>query len=121
MKKIYSVILLFSFLTGALQPVMPMIEYQLYTGSLVEFFGFEKGNSEKPCDHFLQLVKEDCENQQNNSQQSLLDDDYYPLAVQITTPPKPIAFPNKKKLEILIVQNIAEPSFSPNPPPPRLS
>ncbi|HEX6982598.1 MAG TPA: hypothetical protein VF181_07540 [Balneolaceae bacterium] len=118
MKKIYSIILLFSFLTGAMQPIMPMIEYQLYSGNLIEFFDSGNGN---PCDDLIQLLKKDCQDQQNDAQQSLLDDDYYPLALQTAAPPKAIIILDKGKLEIFISHHLKTRPFSINPPPPKLS
>lgn len=118
MKRLYSIILLFSFLLGALQPVMPMIEYQLYNGNVIEFFGSEDGES---CDRLLKLLNDDCQNQQDDAQQSLLDDDYYPLALQTTAAPKAIVILTKGKLETFISDHLRTRPFSINPPPPKLS
>jgi hypothetical protein len=116
MKRVYSIILLFSFLTGVMQPIMPMIEYQLYTGNLIEFFGSETGN---PCKNLIQLLKKDCEDQQDDTQQSLLDIDYYPLALQTATPPRAMVSLDKAKLEIFIDSHLKTRPFSINPPPPK--
>lgn len=118
MKRVYSIILLFSFLTGAMQPIMPMIEYQLYSGNLIEFFG---SDDESPCENLIQLLKKDCHDQQNDAQQSLLDDDYYPLALQTVAPPKAMVTFNKGKLEIFVSSHLKTRPFSISPPPPRLS
>lgn len=118
MKRVYSIILLFSFLTGAIQPIMPMIEYQLYSGNLIEFFG---SDDESPCENLIQLLKKDCHDQQNDAQQSLLDDDYYPLALQTAAPPKAVVILSKRKLEVFSSPHPRTRPFSINPPPPRLS
>jgi|AntRauTorckE6833_2_1112554.scaffolds.fasta_scaffold41831_2 hypothetical protein len=66
MKRVYSLILLLSLLVGTLQLILPMIEYQMQKDSISELL--RAGSSHKAKQH-----------------QNLLDDDYYPLALEIST------------------------------------
>lgn len=43
MKRIYSLILLFSFVLGILQPVMPIVDYVIAEGNLTELFHTSDG------------------------------------------------------------------------------
>ncbi|SMO47756.1 hypothetical protein [Fodinibius sediminis] len=122
MKKIYSVILLWSFLIGALQPVLPMIEYQLYEGSLIELITedfCEDGHSgTKIC---CTIGQRCTTGDKENDQQDLLDVDYYPLALQISEIPSPMVFPHTWSLFPAKGKDVTNPTYLPNPPPPRWS
>ncbi len=121
MKQLYSVILLFSFLVGIFQPVLPMIEYQLHEGNVIELL------DEGPCEGihsgkmFCCAIDKDCTDRENNPDQSLLDMDYYPLALQITAVPSPEIFPNSSRLHLPLIDDAGSPTFLPLSPPPRLS
>ncbi len=121
MKNIYSVILLFSFLVGIFQPVLPMIEYQLHKGNVIELLGGESCEGEHTGKQFCCVLDKECTDRGNAPDQSLLDMDYYPLALQITAVPSPMIFPNTSKLHISSAANISSPTFLPIQPPPRLN
>ncbi len=120
MKRIYSIILLFALLVGTLQPILPMIEYQLFEGNVVELLDNGNNNSQAACQNVHDLVHSNNRDCQDNENQQLLDTDYYPLALEITTIPKPGAFPTTSKFYLPVVNNIISPVFLPTPPPPRL-
>lgn len=117
MKKFYSLILLVSFLVGTLQPILPAIDFELNRGNIIELL------NSKDCDAgiFEEVHNSDCTSGEDNGDQSLLDIDYYPLALQISSIPKPIAFPHKSRAYLPLKENVINPAFLPNPPPPRLS
>lgn len=98
-----------------------MIEYQLYQGNVIEFLTFTEGFSEESHDGVSFLASSEPDTRQGDAEQSLLDDDYYPLGFQNATIPEPFNFPHKGKLYPSIIKNINGPAYLPNPPPPRLS
>ncbi len=120
MKRFYSVILLISLLVGTLQPILPMIKYQLHEGDIIELLGFGESDVETDCRMTVCAV-EDCEKQQAETDQSLLDLDYYPLALEITTNPHPHLFLSSTRFYLPSAKHVISPTFLPIPPPPRLS
>lgn len=120
MKRIYSLILLFSLLVGTLQPILPMIEYQLQRGDIIELLGFGKDDAEAGC-HMTLCTMGDCETPEGQADQSLLDLDYYPLALEITAIPSPHVFLSSTRFYLPIAKHVISPTFLPIPPPPRLS
>jgi hypothetical protein len=87
MKSIYSLILLLSFITGVLQPVMPMVEYVVSEADVLNVF--DAGDKTESCsatDSCLSLEKMagicDCCEDESNDQESLLDTDFYPIPIQ---------------------------------------
>lgn len=120
MIRFYSVILLISLLVGTLQPILPMIEYQMQKGDLIELLGFWGNNTETGCQLTICGMEDDGA-QQDEADQSLLDVDYYPLALEITSILNPDVFQNSTRCYLPSAKNIISPLFSPNSPPPRLS
>lgn len=123
MKRLYSIILLVVFLIGALQPITPMIEYHLYEGSLVDLISSDLQTEmmdESEQSH-CPTMSFDCPICDDNDEQELLDTDYYPLAVDITTVPNMIAISQKARIYLPVADDVISPTFLPVPPPPRLS
>lgn len=120
MKRLYSAILLLSFLVGTLQPILPMIEYQLHEGSVIEFLIGQEANHKTICKVALK-AECGCDAQQTDDNQKLLNGDYYPIALQIAAIPEPVEFPHKLTLYLPEVQDINSPFFLPIPPPPRMA
>jgi len=121
MKKLYSVILLFSLAIGILQPVLPMIEYQLHRGDIIELLETEQCEYEHTGKNICCAMDSDCTKSEKDSDPNLLDIDYYPLALQIAAIPSPEIFPNRSDLYLPAINEISSPAFLPIPPPPRLS
>lgn len=87
MKPIYSLILLLSFATGVLQPVMPMVEYWVSEVNLVELFdsndefaACSTADSDLGSKKMNKLC--DCGESESNDSESLLDTDFYPIPLQ---------------------------------------
>lgn len=91
MKLIYSHILLIALMTGTLQPALPMLEFSVFKGSLIELLA---ERSESACSGmYCDLVTEECPCDTSESQsESLLDVDYYPVPLNIQDNPLPDAF-----------------------------
>jgi hypothetical protein len=120
MKRMYSLILLLSLLVGTLQPILPMIEYQLHDGDIVELLGFGEESANTICDMTICTMK-DCETPEGQATQSLLDLDYYPLALQITAIPSPHVFLSSTRCYLPSAKHVNSPPILPIPPPPRSS
>lgn len=121
MKKIYSVILLFAFLVGTLQPILPMIEYHLFEGSIIELIAIGEASLQSFPDHELENKDFGQQQDEPTADKNLLDTDYYPLALDIVTLSKPDAFFIGARYYLPKADSIISPTFLPNPPPPRLS
>ena len=120
MKRVYSLILLISLLVGTLQPILPMIEYQLHKDNIINLLGFGEDDADANCEMNL-CTMADCKTQTSHTDQNLLDLDYYPLALQITTIPSPRVFLSGTRFYLPIAKHVISPTFLPIPPPPRLS
>lgn len=119
MKKVYSILLLFTFLVGALQPILPMVEYQLFEGHIIELLADEAHNKHECCQMVHCLADRecpDCEGWENKAQ--LLDIDFYPIALEISAISNSIMFPVSARLYVSPTQKVIGPAFLPIPPPP---
>ena len=121
MKRIFSFILLFSLWVGIMQPVLPMMEYQLFEGSILELLDSESGDSEAACKIVHYLMITDCSNCGSDIDQKLLDTDYYPITLKIVAIPDPHAFLSGSIFYLPLIEDLAGPTFLPNSPPPRPS
>ncbi|NBC25632.1 MAG: hypothetical protein GVY08_02135 [Bacteroidetes bacterium] len=84
MKRIYSLILLFSFVLGILQPVMPMMEYVIAEGNLTELFHTSQEMACPLADIEMDTICQacDCCDRSEEKRESLLDTDFYPIPLQ---------------------------------------
>src|SRR5699024_11910102 len=94
MKRLYSIILLLSFLVGTLQPILPMIEYQLHEGSVLEFFSYDKNISDKPITADYFVAQNSSSQHSSDCDNSLLNDNYYPLGINTGMVPPTFVLPN---------------------------
>lgn len=119
MKKVYSIILLFTFIVGTLQPIIPMVEYQLFEGNLIELLAGEVCPSEESCDMIQCFPDVDCPSCDDN--QKLLDIDYYPLALEITTIAEADVYLIGERIHLPNSGSVVGPVLHPQSPPPRMS
>lgn len=101
-----------------------MMEYELYEGNVAELFQGDEQIDVQIVDHlrdgFLYCIAKQADTQESQDDPLLLDDDYYPIAVDIAATPAPNILPYKINRYLPGVENITDPTFLPNPPPPRL-
>lgn len=121
MKKIYSVILLLTFLIGTLQPIMPMIEYQLFKGDIAELLAGDTCATPDCCTPIQGKAEIDCTDCDIDDNDRLLDTDFYPLALEITAMPDPQVFLIGERFDLPYTNEMAGPTILPIPPPPWLS
>lgn len=124
MKSIYSLILLLSFITGVLQPVMPMVEYVVSEADVLNLF--DAGDKTESCsatDSCLSLEKMvgicDCCEDESNDQESLLDTDFYPIPLQTIHYSGHQALTVVSENNALIDEQILSHYYSTLSPPPR--
>lgn len=125
MKKIYSVILLFSFIVGVLQPVLPMAEFYISDkGELTELF--DHGPSSMSCDDNkcmeMSNEKEMCTDCDHDSKQgkSLLDIDYYPIPIKMSGNTGITDLTAYSKQHPIISESVRVFYQNPNTPPPKV-
>jgi hypothetical protein len=80
-KKTYSVILLISFLTGAIQPVVPLLEYHFFKESIIELFCVNRDVPDSDCQGFCYLTNQIEESQENQPDTRAAHSEYYPGTV----------------------------------------
>lgn len=121
MKKIYSIILLISFLIGVFQPVMPMVEYHLLYGDIMESIFNSKVNTNSLCDDEIyseDFSSEECNcNREMNRQ--MLDLDYYPVPLVYSLAPGSAILPIYSELFILLSEDEKITFSKCNVPPPK--
>jgi len=122
MKKIYSIILLIAYLVGTLQPVIPMFDYQLNQGSVIEYVLFEmvKSHHSEMAAH-QNVHPYDNSNKTKHKANNLVRDSFYPVGVAIFTAHAPVPFVNKKLLHLAENIQVSNPAYLPNSPPPKFS
>ena len=81
MKKLYSLILLFSFLAGAIQPVVPLLEYHVFKQSIIELLCEDRNIPESDCDGSCYLSNQIQESQEKQSDMAVSIGDFYPGTV----------------------------------------
>ncbi len=122
MKKIYSIILLISFLIGVFQPVMPMVEYHLFYGDITESIFNSRVNTDTMCNE--EICTEDfcietcdCNNKMNRE---MLDLDYYPVPLVYSLSPDSAILPIHSELYIHLSEDEMIIFAQLNAPPPKL-
>ena len=88
MKKVYSLILLLSFLVGMLRPVTPMVEHYLHESDVASIFHLfsTDGDDIHTCplsDLLDDITCHCCE----SSGDEMLDTDFYPVPIKLTADP----------------------------------
>jgi len=125
MKQLYSLILLFSFVIGILQPVMPMIEYHIQEGDLGSLIFNQKMLDELNCnpEESLADYQNLCECERNCSEESnkeLLDLEFYPVPVNIAAGPALAVLPPLSEHYNNLTENLRLQYLNVNSPPPRI-
>ncbi|MEX0646906.1 MAG: hypothetical protein WEA56_09760 [Balneolaceae bacterium] len=81
MKQLYSIILLFAFFVGAIQPVVPLLEFHFFKQSIIELLCENRDIPESDCDGICYLSNQIEESQQNQSDLQTIYASYYPGAI----------------------------------------
>lgn len=123
MKKLYSIILLGAYLVGIVQPILPMIRFQLDHSQAIEyaFSGASQSNHSNSPAHIAARSKNDQSKKAGNNTFNLMRDSFYPVGVAISTVHEPVPLAKKKVLHLVVSINTNEPTYLPNSPPPQYS
>jgi hypothetical protein len=95
MKKIYSIILFFSFMIGAIQPIIPVIEYHLFKESIIELFCVNRDQPETQCDGVCYLSSQIEKNDEDHSGLKNFNVDYYPVGLSFESNTDLEVYPRK--------------------------
>ena len=120
MKELKSVILLFAFLVGAIQPVVPLLEYHFFKESIIELFCENRNVPESDCDGICYLTNQIEENRETQNERQTGHVDYYPgfvflgQSVNLNIYPEKNSWPDFSSLKASIFSTV-------HTPPPRIS
>ncbi len=81
MERLYSIILLFSFLVGAIQPMVPLLEYHVFKQSIIELLCEDRNIPESDCDGSCYLSNQIQESQEKQADLVVSNIDFYPGTV----------------------------------------
>ena len=104
MKRIYSLILLFSFFTGVIQPVMPMVEYVISEATMMSLFSPDEESEVcllNEIDQTQAHIAENCSccDTGSDGTDSLLDTDFFPVHLQ------PVSGYGDQALSVICINN----------------
>jgi len=117
-RKLYSLILLVSILTGILQPALPMIEYHLQGKDLTELFLNNEGLAGRICEGSgTPETEADCALEEPDT--SLINEDFYPVPVRISGIATALLLPEISKSYHVLIESVAVRFSLPISPPPR--
>lgn len=119
MKKVYSIILLFAYLVGTMQPILPMIEYQLHSGNIIEYLYANGKDSADDAGKIFLRSNHNSQDDSGNKSHNLLKDSFYPVAIAIHTEYQRFPLKSVKNLHTLVNLDRPDPTRLPNPPPPQ--
>jgi len=121
MKKVYSLILLLSFLVGMLRPVTPMVEHFLHESDVASIFTLFSLNGDDIHTCSIADLLDDinclcCE----ASGDEMLDTDFYPVPIKYSADPVVGLLPLKKELLFSVDEQLLIMHPGTHSPPPRL-
>lgn len=118
MKKLYSYILLLSFFTGAIQPVLPMAEYIFSEeGEIAALFN---GSCDTICSMTTEEMDgEECKLCDYPDAEDLLDIEYYPIPLQVTSSSNAHILYESAVIYSAVEDQLTDFYYSTIPPPPK--
>ena len=119
MRRIFGVILLFSFLVGALQPVLPLIEYHIFKESIIERFCVDRDLPQSDCEGTCYLSSQLAEHQDQDEEPLSLNIEFYPIGVLLAAGGEIPYAPGTDANPECQVRGPADTASGPDSPPPR--
>jgi hypothetical protein len=95
MKPVKAFILLFAFLTGAIQPIVPLLEYHFFKESIMELFCENRNVPDSDCDGICYLTNQIEATQERQSESKAAFADYYPGTILYERISAPFLYPHK--------------------------
>ncbi|MEX2585798.1 MAG: hypothetical protein WD315_05335 [Balneolaceae bacterium] len=118
-KRLYSVILLFSFLVGTLQPALPLIEYHLFKGSIIQKFCIDRDEPVNDCEGSCYLANQIAQSEGQEDYMILLNLEFYPIAISIAPLETLFTTYGRGSMYSLQVLSLPDPPLDSVHPPPR--
>lgn len=98
MKSFNAFILLFSFLTGTIQPVLPMLEYHLFKDYITENLCEERELEVSDCEGMCYLKNQIQEQEEAKNEMPAMTGEYYPGTILCDGAKDIILFPGNRQL-----------------------
>lgn len=121
MKKLNSIILLFAFLVGAMQPVVPLLEYHIFQESIMELFCENRNVPESDCDGICYLTNQIEKQQERQDENFKTLVDYYPGTILVKAFITPGIFSSPSEYAPDLKYGITSAWIDIQLPPPRVS
>jgi hypothetical protein len=121
MKPLYSLILTAAFLAGAIQPIVPLLEYHVFKQSIIDLLCENRDVPGSDCDGFCYLSKQIQESEERNNETSGTHADYYPGCVLNDGPQDLLIFPGKTDFLSQFSGSPINSEIRVNSPPPQIS
>lgn len=119
-KRLYSVILLFSFLIGTLQPALPLIEYHLFKENIILKFCVDRDKPVNECEGSCYLADQIAQSESQDGEGLLLNLEFYPIATSIVTSGTLYTTYGRGNMYSLQALSLPDPPLDSVHPPPRI-
>lgn len=120
-KQFNALILLFAFLTGAMQPVLPLIEYHIFQESIIELFCENRDVPDSDCDGICYLTNQIEQQQERQAENFRTLADYYPGTILVKEYRVPDALVQAGEYQPFLKQSAASVWSLIQLPPPKVS
>ena len=118
MKSIRVFILLFSFLTGTIQPVLPMLEYHLFKDYITENLCEERRLEVSDCEGMCYLRNQLKDHEETRNDMPAMTGDYYPGTILCDGAKDFTLFPEDRQLFTGLAHAVADHLSTVDTPPP---
>ena len=118
MKSIFALILLFSFLTGTIQPVLPMLEYYLFKDYITENLCEERSFDVSDCEGMCYLKNQIEDREETRNEMPAMTGEYYPGTILYDGVKDITLFPENRHLFTGLPSSVPDYLLAVDTPPP---
>jgi len=118
MKSLRVFILLFSFLTGIIQPVLPMLEYHLFKDYITENLCEERSLEVSDCEGMCYLRNQIKDHEETQSEMPAMTGEYYPGTILCDGVKDIIFFPENRRYFTGLPPSVPDQLLIVDTPPP---
>lgn len=119
-KRLYSAILLFSFLIGTLQPALPLIEYHLFKENIILKFCVDRDEPVNECEGSCYLANQMAQSESQDGEGHLLNMEFYPIAISMVVSGTLFTTYGRGSIYSLQALSLPDPPLDSVHPPPRI-
>lgn len=119
-KRLYSVILLFSFLIGTLQPALPLIEYHLFKENIILTFCIDRDEPVNECEGSCYLANQIAQSGSQDGDVLMLNLEFYPIAISMLASGTLFTTYGRGSMYSLPGLSLPDPPLDSVHPPPRI-